>query len=223
MRVLVFDVNETLLDLAVLDDPFERIFGDAALRRAWFGLVLRNALTLTVTGDHRDFVEVGRASLEMVADQRGVTLGETDVDAIATAMTSLPPHPDVLPNLGRLREAGFTMAALTNSPPDAAHRQLTAAGIAPFLDRIMTVEPTGRFKPHAAVYEMAASELGIAPGGMRMVAAHDWDVAGAMRAGCAGAYLMRPGTALNPLYPEPDIVEPDMHRLTDRLIAVETR
>ena len=221
-RVLVFDVNETLLDLRVLDPVFERAFGDAGVRRQWFGLVLRNAMTLTLVGEHRDFVEVGGASLEMVADQHQVTLSTSDRDSIRHAMASLPPHGDVLPNLRRLHEAGFRMAALTNSPPYAATQQLESAGIAPMLERIMTVESVGKFKPAREVYAMAATTLGVATQEMRMVAAHDWDIAGAMQAGCAGAYLLRPGMVLNPLHPAPDIVEPDMTLLTDRILSVET-
>jgi 2-haloacid dehalogenase len=218
--VIVFDVNETLLDLSVLDEHFDRIFGSASVRRRWFGLVLRNALTLTVTGDHVDFVHVGGASLQMVADQEDVELSQADRAAISATMTNLPAHPDVLPNLERLRGAGFTMAALTNSPPEAATSQLVNAGIAPFLDRIMTVEPTGMFKPAPEVYQMAARELDVTTGEMLMVAAHDWDIAGAMRAGCSGAYLMRPGMVCNPLYPEPTIAEPTFDRLTDRILEL---
>lgn len=36
-RVCVFDVNETLLDMAALDPHFERLFGDATARGRWFG------------------------------------------------------------------------------------------------------------------------------------------------------------------------------------------
>ena len=32
-RACVFDVNETLLDLAALDPHFERVFGNAAVRQ----------------------------------------------------------------------------------------------------------------------------------------------------------------------------------------------
>ena len=220
-RVLVFDVNETLLDLRALDPHFQRVFGDRGVRREWFGLVLRNALALTITGDHRDFGAVGAASLQMVADRHGVTVADGDRTAIGETMMNLPPHEDVLPNLQRLHHAGLRMAALTNSPPEAAVRQLTAAGIAPMLERIMSVEPTGAFKPSRRVYEMAAAELGIEPAQMLMVAAHDWDIAGAMRAGCGGAYVLRPGMVRNPLYPEPDIVETDFGRLTDRILRIE--
>jgi 2-haloacid dehalogenase len=218
-RVLVFDVNETLLDLRALDPQFERIFGDAGVRGTWFGLVLRNALALTITGDYEDFVAVGGAALQMVADQHGVDLSAADRAAISDTMTSLPPHPDVAPALQRLFGAGLRLAALTNSPPDAAVSQLTAAGLAPLFEVMMSVDAVGKFKPAPEVYEMAAERLGVAPAEMMMVAAHDWDVAGAMRAGCAGAYVLRPGMVLNPLYPEPDVVGPDLGVIADRIVA----
>ncbi|MBT8469916.1 MAG: HAD hydrolase-like protein, partial [Deltaproteobacteria bacterium] len=100
-------------------------------------------------------------------------------------------------------------------------QQLTNAGIAPLLDEIMTVEAVGKFKPAREVYEMAAAKLGIATSDMRMIAAHDWDIAGAMAAGCAGALLLRPGMVANPLYPKPDIIESDLQALTNRIIEIE--
>jgi 2-haloacid dehalogenase len=220
-RTLVFDVNETLLDLRVLDPIFERVFGDASIRRQWFGLVLRGAMTLTMTGKYQDFITVGAASLDMIADQQRVRISQADRDSIRRTMGDLPPHGDVLPNLRRLQEAGFRMAALTNSPPAAARQQLANAGIAPLLDEIMSVEAVGKFKPAREVYEMGASTLGITTQQMRMVAAHDWDIAGAMASGCAGALLLRPAMVANPLYPAPDVVESDFGRLTDRIIEIE--
>ena len=215
---LVFDVNETLLDLRALDPHFLRIFGDAGVRQQWFGLVLRNALSLTLTGRYQDFVAVGGASLHMVADQHGVGLADDDLAAVAGSMTSLPPHSDVGPNLERLASAGFRIAALTNSPQDAAVSQLTSAGIAGHFDRIMSVAPIGKFKPAPEVYRMAAAELGVELAAMTMVAAHDWDIAGAMAVGCRGAYIMRPGMVRNPLFPPPDIAAPTFDRVTDLLI-----
>ena len=215
---LVFDVNETLLDLRALDPHFLRIFGDAGVRRQWFGLVLRNALTLTIAGRYEDFVAVGGASLLMVADQHGIRLADDDAAAVAGSMTSLPPHGDVGPNLERLTSAGFRIAALTNSPQDAAEGQLASAGIAGHFERIMSVAPVARFKPAPEVYRMAAAELGIELARMTMVAAHDWDIAGAMAVGCRGAYLMRPGMVSNPLFPAPDIAAPTFDRVTDLLI-----
>jgi 2-haloacid dehalogenase len=216
--VLVFDVNETLLDLRALDPHFQRMFGDPGVRRQWFGLVLRNALSLTIIGEHQDFVTVGTASLQMVAEQYQVSLTVDDLAAIAAAMTSLPAHEDVAPNLDRLENAGFRMAALTNSPQEAAESQLTSAGISHYFEQVMSVTPTARFKPAPEVYRMAAAELGVEPSAMTMVAAHDWDVAGAMSVGCRGAYIMRPGMVHNPLFPQPDITGPDFDRVADLLL-----
>ena len=214
---IVFDVNETLLDLSSLDGHFESLFGDAAVRKQWFGLVLCNARTLTITGDYDTFVAVGEASLQMVADQH--VIASANRATIADAMTSMPPHPDTVPALEALHSHGLRIAALTNSPRDAAVSQLENAGVALLFDSILSVEETSRFKPARAVYEMAATRLGISTAGMTMVAAHDWDIAGAMRAGCRGAYVTRPGMVLNPLYPRPDIVANDLVAVTEALLS----
>ena len=217
-RVLVFDVNETLLDRQALDPVFGEIFGDVGVRREWFSLVLRNALSLTIIGEYEDFVTVGAASLRMVADQHRATVNDGDRATLARAMTSLPAHEDVAANLERLEEAGFRLAALTNSPQEAAESQLASAGISRHFERIMSVAPCARFKPAPEVYQMAAEELGVQPAAMTMVAAHDWDVAGAMAVGYRGAYIMRAGMVRNPLYPRPEIAASSFDEVTDLLL-----
>jgi 2-haloacid dehalogenase len=182
-------------------------------------LVLRNALTLTVLNSYTDFVSVGGASLAMVADLRGVSLTPEDRAAVAEAMTTLPAHDDVERNLVRLAEGGYRLAALTNSPQEPAERQLVNAGIAGHFERILSVGAVGRFKPSSDVYDMAAGELAVPPARLTLVAAHDWDIAGAMRAGWRGAYVMRLGTAHNPLFPHPNLSGPDLDVVTDRLLS----
>jgi 2-haloacid dehalogenase len=218
-RILVFDVNETLLDLGGLDEHFERIFGDAGLRVRWFGLVLRNALCVTITGHVVDFLGVGAASLRMVADQQRIELSAEDTAAIRSAMLSLPPHDDVVPGLDAMQAAGFRLVALTNSPQAGAEAQLANAGIADRFERIMSIDSVGKFKPAAEVYRIPAEALGAAISGMTMVAAHDWDVAGAMMAGMRGAFVMRPGMVRNPLYPPPDFEGETLLDVATALIA----
>ena len=218
IHTLVFDVNETLLDLAALDEHFDRVFGSHASCKEWFGLVLRNSLALTVLGDYRDFATVAASSFTMVADAHGVSISAADSAAVATAMASLPPHPDVPAALARLRSAGFQLAALTNSPPEVGVAQLRNAGLAPLFKEILSVHQAGRLKPHPAGYQHASRALGIPLADMMLVAAHDWDVAGAMAVGMAGALLTRPGVALNPLFPPPNLVAPDMTAMATAII-----
>jgi 2-haloacid dehalogenase len=222
-RVIVFDVNETLLDLGALKPQFERVFGDGEVLREWFGQVLQSALLTAVAGPYSDFSKVGRAALAMVAARHGVELSDADARAVLAGMRTLPPHPDVVPALRRLKEQGFRLAALTNSPPAVAEAQLTNSGIAPLLDRILSVDAVRRLKPAAEVYRHAADSFGVAPADLRMVAAHSWDVAGAMRAGCRAAFVARPGMVLDPLFEPPDIVGPDLGVVAERIAAADIR
>jgi 2-haloacid dehalogenase len=222
-RVIVFDVNETLLDLRALKPQFERVFGDGDVLNQWFGQVLQSALLTVVTGPYGDFGKVGRAALEMVAARSGLSLTDADARAILGGMRTLPPHSDVLPAIQRLKHAGFRLAVLTNSPPAIAEAQLTNSGIAPYLDKILSVDAVRRLKPAAEVYRHAADSFGVAPVEVRLVAAHSWDVAGAMRAGCKAAFIARPGMVLDPLFEPPDIVGPDLGAVAERIVAVDAR
>jgi 2-haloacid dehalogenase len=52
---IVFDVNETLLDLQALDPAFERVFGDASVRQQWFQQLLSSAMVSIITDAYSDF------------------------------------------------------------------------------------------------------------------------------------------------------------------------
>jgi 2-haloacid dehalogenase len=68
---------------------------------------------------------------------------------------------------------------------------------------------------------MAAERMGVPISEVRLIAAHAWDVAGALRAGCAAAFIARPGVVLDPLAPAPDITGGDLREVADQILAVE--
>lgn len=218
-KVIVFDVNETLLDLTALDPHFERAFGASSVRQHWFAQVLQSALVTTVVGDYVDFGAIGAAALEVTAARRGVSLPAGERSVILDGMLALPPHPEVYESLARLRAAGLRLATLTNSTAEAAGAQLTNAGLIDFFDSVLSVDAVRQFKPAAATYRMAAQELGVAASELLLVAAHDWDVAGALRAGWSAAFVARPGKTLGPLSQQPDIVGRDLREVVDRILG----
>lgn len=221
-RVCVFDVNETLLDLGALDPPFERVFGDAGVRRVWFLQLLQSALVATVTGAYSDFGTIAGAALEMVAEREGVNLSEEDKQKILGRMRELPPHPEVAESLDRLRAAGLRLATLTNSTQRVADAQLDNAGLADRFEQILSADSVRRLKPAPEPYRMAAESLGVEVGRIRLIAAHSWDVAGALRAGCAAAFVARPGMVLDPLVERPDVVGTDLREVAERILEAET-
>ncbi len=216
--VCVFDVNETLLDLAALDDEFERVFGDRGVRVAWFGQLLQSAMVATITGRYTDFGSVGRAALEMTATRLGVELSDQDREAIVGGMTRLPAHPEVPGALRRLGEGGLRLAALTNSTERVARAQLEHAGVVDRFEAVLSADAARRLKPAPEPYRMAAERLGTDPAGVLLVAAHAWDVAGALAAGCRAAFVARPGKVLDPLADRPELVVADLDELADRLL-----
>lgn len=220
-RVLAFDVNETLLDLKGLDPHFEQIFGDGNLRGVWFSQFIQSALVTIVTDTYTPFGQIGMAALEMIAARRGITLNAQDKQDIAHTLSHLPPHPEVRENLQRLRDAGMRLAALTNSTLEVAETQLTHAGLRDLFEQVVSAEEVKRLKPAPEPYQMAAERMGVPIQQVRLVAAHAWDIAGAMRAGCAGAFIARPGAVLDPLAPMPDIIGADLREVTEQILQFE--
>src|ERR687889_28938 len=220
-RVCVF-VNETLLDLGALDPHFERIFGDASTRQAWFGQFLALWLTEMVTGEYKDFGTIGGGALEMVAERQGVDLSDEDKQQILGGMQELPPHPEVEESLSRLRDADIRLAALTNSTQQVADEQINNSGLRDYFEQGLSADAVQRLKPPLEPYRMAAESLGVEVGQVRLVAAHAWDVVGAMRAGCAAAFVARPRMVLNPLAAPPDVVGTDLREVAAQILEIET-
>jgi 2-haloacid dehalogenase len=206
-RILVFDVNETLLDINALQPHFVRAFGDAQILREWFSTHLLYSNVASLAGPYSDFGAIAGAALDMVAEVRGTRLA--------------PEDRDVRPGLERLRKEGFRMVTLTNSAPVAVEQQLKNAGITDLFERSFSVDTVKRFKPAPEPYRYVAKELGVSVGDLRMVAAHPWDVVGALQAGCTAAFIARPGKVLYPLGPKPDIIAPDIQAVAEQVVARE--
>jgi len=220
-RILVFDVNETLLDLATLESHFERVFRDKSMLREWFNQVILYAEAVTLADNYGNFGEIARAALEMTAAAQGVKLSNEDEQLIVGGIRSLPAHAEVASSLDQLKSAGFRMVTLTNSPPAVVEAQMQNSKLKPYFERNFSVDVVRKYKPAPEPYRMVARELGVEPGQLRMIAAHAWDVGGAMRAGCAAAFIARPGKALFPLFPKPDVVGRDLRQVSAAIMQVE--
>jgi 2-haloacid dehalogenase len=217
-RIIVFDVNETLLEFEALEPLFAELLGDKRLLREWFSTVLLYSEVATLAGPYSDFSAIGAAVLDMTAQSHGLKLTSSDRERIFAGIRTLPAHSDAVDGVRRLKDAGFRVVALTNSAPAAVRQQLAGAGLLPLFDHVFSVDAVRRFKPAPDPYRFVASELGVETKALRMVAAHAWDVLGAMQAGCTAAFVARPGKVLYPLGPQPDIVGADLRIVANAII-----
>ncbi|MDY7090548.1 MAG: haloacid dehalogenase type II [Actinomycetota bacterium] len=222
MTVIAFDVNETLLDLRALDPLFTETFGDAALRPQWFAQMLQLSFVGGLTGRYVNFTDAQYAALEMLATRTGADLPAGWADLIVGAMSELPPHPEVPAALARLRSSGVTMVALTNSVQTVAESQLSFAAIRDQFDAVVSADSVRRLKPAPEPYQAVAGRFGVEISDVRLVAAHAWDVSGALAAGCRAALVRRPGVVASPIGSQPDVVGTNLSEVVDRLLPLLT-
>jgi len=222
-KVLFFDVNETLLDLTAMKESVANALGNRSdLLPLWFTTMLQYSLVSTVGRQYNDFGIIGSAALQMVAANHDISLSEEQArEAILTPIRSLPAHPEVKESLARLKYAGYKLVSFTNSSNIGVETQFKNAGLTEYFEERLSIEDLGKFKPHADAYDWAARRMKVAPNECMLVAAHGWDIAGALWANWRGAFLSRPGAQLYPLAPSPEINEANLKLAVDRLIALK--
>lgn len=216
--VLTFDVNETLLDLRALDPLFDEIFGDASLRPQWFASMLQLSFVGGLTDQYVTFTTAQQAALRMLAARTGRDLNSEDVDRVVESMRRLPPHPEVEDALARLRAGGYRMTALTNSVLDVARDQLVNAGLIELFDDVYSADEVRALKPAPAPYRMVAERCGVAVSDVCLVAAHVWDVSGALAAGGEAAFVARGGIVPSPIGRQPQYIGDDLDDVAAALL-----
>jgi 2-haloacid dehalogenase len=220
--IIVFDVNETLLDITTLEPLFDRVFGDRNTLREWFAQLVLYSQTMTLSGLYTPFGELGVGVLRMVADIHQVSIADQDIAELKERMSKMPAHPDVKPALTKLRDAGFRLVTLTNSASSASPTPLEKAGLSHFFEHTYSVEAAGKFKPAPETYRLVAKGMSVEPSDLCLVACHLWDIIGAQAAGCRGAFLTRPHNAPLPAagVPSPDLVAAELITLADQIISL---
>ena len=217
--VIVFDVNETLMNLDGVNPVFDRIFKDPAAMRLWFGGLITYSEALTLAGVYVPFTDIGGAVLRMLAATRDIAISDADAAELTNRFATMPPHPDVPPALHRLREHGFRLFTLTDNTLEISGRQLEHAGIIDLFERRFSVDETvKRHKPAQEAYHSVATALQLEPGNICLVAAHVWDTIGAQSAGWQAGLILREGNAPLDVGPQPTYIGKDLDAIADQLI-----
>lgn len=218
-KVIIFDVNETLLDLQLMKKSVSTALnGREDLLPLWFSTMLHYSLVETVSEQYHSFGEIGTAALMMVGKTNNIDIEYDDAKtAIVTPLRSLPAHPDVKDGLEKLSQAGYKIVSLTNSSSLGVKTQFENAGLIDYFEKRYSIDTIQKYKPHPEAYKIVLDDLGVKPEEALMVAAHAWDIMGAKNAGLQTAFIMRPGKTLYPLAVQPDFMVNDLQELTSLL------
>lgn len=214
--VIVFDVNETLSDLSPLGARFVEVGASASAAPLWFASILRDGFALTAAGDNPPFAGVARELLVSQLSQAALNRSVDEATRhVMDGFASLELHADVASGVDRLQQEGFRLATLSNGPASVAERLLGAGNVRDCFERLLSVEDAGAWKPAAAAYRYAASELGVPPEQLLLVAAHPWDVDGALRAGLQSAWVNRSGAPYPAIFSEPTYTVPGIEEIAE--------
>jgi len=204
-KLLIFDVNETLLDMQPLKDSINKALENPYAFDIWFPQLLQYSLVETITGTYHDFSEIAAGVFKMTAQKLEKDFSDNEVKQILSKISELQPHEDVPHGLANLKEQGYILVALTNGKPRVALEQLKYAGLSSYFDKILSVEVVNKYKPAPETYNYVAKMFTVANSEAMLVAAHGWDITGAKRAGLRTAFVNRPGKSLYPLAESPDL------------------
>jgi 2-haloacid dehalogenase len=210
---IAFDLNGTLLDPGALLGQGREPAGHAALDDA-----VMQAMADTVTGEHRPFADYLRAALERALETAGV-----NGDVLAAAMeraAKLPPFAEAAPALDILAGAGYRIAVVTNSAAEAARQALRAAALDAHVELVVGADAVGAYKPDPRVYRHAAERFGAPADEVCLVAAHAWDVLGAVRAGWSAAWIAHREHHLLATVPAPAIMAESLTDAARQLAAL---
>jgi 2-haloacid dehalogenase len=220
VRNIVFDCNETILDLTTVTPVFQRIFNDPSAMRLWFQELITYSQALTIADVYVPFTDIGGAVLDKIAAARGVQITPADRDELTDRFATMPPYPDVPEGLRRLKVAGFHLFTLTDNTAAISGRQLAHGGIVDFFDRRFSVDDTAkRHKPAPEAYAEVTQALGAPSSEMCLIACHTWDTIGAQAAGWQAGLIKRVNNDVLDTAAQPEYVGNDLNAVADQIIA----
>lgn len=209
IRVVVFDIIETLFSLEGVRGALCRTGLQPQDLDTWFAFGLRDAFALDATHAAQPFPSILRDALDQLLALRGVEADAASRDEVMSAFVHMQAHDGAAAAIQTLQDAGLTLVALSNGPAERTEHLLQSAGLRGSFTHVLSVQHVRRFKPHASVYQQTFARTGEAPSAHCMVACHAWDTHGAKCAGMRAAFVRR-----GQVYPSsmhaPDIAEHDL-------------
>jgi 2-haloacid dehalogenase len=138
---------------------------------------------------HRSFKDVTATALELAMAELSLASHPGDAEILTSSIGEMPPFPEVVATLARLKGAGFNLAVISNT--DDAIIAGNIAQLGGHIDRVITAQQAFAYKPSPQIFTYAWSALGIAPEELvHICASPHLDLAAARELGRAAAPLL---------------------------------
>jgi 2-haloacid dehalogenase len=190
----VFDAYGTLFDVHAAIARYRAAAGIDADRfsEIWRTKQLEYTWTLTLAGHYTDFWTLTERALDF-AFARVPSVDRSLRSKLLEAYLTLDAFPDARTALAMLKTQGLRLAILSNGTPRMLAAAVKAAGIAAYLDAVLSVDTLRRYKPLPEVYTLATDAFGLRRSDVGFVSSNRWDVMGANSFGFQAYWVNRAG------------------------------
>ncbi|XAS75042.1 haloacid dehalogenase type II [Dermatophilaceae bacterium Sec6.4] len=217
-QLLIFDVNETLSDLAPLGARFVQLGLPEHSAGTWFAGLLRDGFALTAAGASAPFAQIAAESLRVLLGAHQLNRGlEEAVGHVMHGFADLGVHADVPAGLTALAQLDVRVVTLSNGSTAVAEELLSAAGVRHHFERLLSVQDAGAWKPDSRSYAYALRQCQVDPLDAMLVAVHPWDTDGARRAGLSSAWINRSADRYPAYFLAPDVEADSIISLVEQL------
>jgi 2-haloacid dehalogenase len=178
---VLFDAYGTLFDVYSVGVLAEELFPGHGERLGllWRDKQIEYSRLRSMSGHYRPFWDISRDALRFALLRLALPANDAQLDRLMEQYRQLDPFPENRDVLATLRQQGVRAGVLSNGDPNMLEDVVAHAGFANWLDPVLSVQSTGRFKTDPATYALGTRALGLAARDILFVSSNAWDAIGA--------------------------------------------
>jgi 2-haloacid dehalogenase len=213
--IVVFDIIGTCFSLDKPRQQLKELGAPSYALELWFAQSLRDAFAFSHAGAYQPLKKILQAELPRTLKTFGIELTVEQHSQVMATMKELELQPGAKEAFARLTQGGWQIMALTNGSEDSTHHLLAQAGVQQYFTQVYSCDAISRTKPHPDVYRMIPTED---LDQTWLVAAHAWDIAGAMRVGMKTAFVTQLESSYLEVYPQPQLRVENLSQAAEQIL-----
>ena len=216
--IVVFDIIGTCFSLDKLQQQLTELGAPASTVKLWFAQSLRDAFALSHAGGYQPLKKVLQAELPRTLKLLEVKLNSQQRSQVMEKLSQLELNQSAEAAFKLLTEAGYQIVALTNGSKSATHKLLERVGVQKYFSEVYSCDAIALTKPHQNVYKMVKTDN---LNQTWLVAAHAWDIMGAIQVGMKTAFVTQLEKDYLDVYPQPQIVAENLLEAARQIIEAK--
>ena len=214
-RIVVFDIIGTCFSLDKLQQQLTELGAPLGTTKLWFSQSLRDAFALSYAGGYQPLKEILQAELPRTLKLLEVELNSSKRSQVMEKLSQLELNQSAEAAFKLLTEADYQIVALTNGSKSATDKLLERAEVQKYFSEVYSCDAIAITKPHQDVYKMVKTDN---LDRTWLVAAHAWDIMGAIRVGMKTAFVTQLEKDYLDVYPQPQIMAENLLEAANQIV-----